>query len=381
MKAVIEDTFPDDNFWASYENLWKESMSRSVFQAPHFLRYLTGVYRGKTAIYKYYSAEGELKGAAFFRKEGNSFNLLSDVKSDHNFFIIPREFGPEEVKSFFTGFHEELKKRNWSLTLNNLAQWAPYYPIFEDTGRKSDLFWLGTDYSNCPVLEEESSDLISTNVDKSREHRVKTNKLIKEQGAVFEIFKEDEDLDAWVEQFCKYHVERWKGTSTPSKYYQEQSRNFLKECLKSWIQDGVLVRFSIKKGDQRIAFVIGLLEGDALIHHSTSYDAEYYKLSPGKVLTYLIIQWMKQMGLKKLDFGEGNEDYKFVYANKIYPLGRVFISSRSNYFFKMNAHLKKIRRAQLQNNPKLRKLYHETIWPAGQKVKSIFLPFIPINFF
>ncbi|MCB0575461.1 MAG: hypothetical protein KDC61_12955, partial [Saprospiraceae bacterium] len=44
----------------------------------------------------------------------------------------------------------------------------------------------------------------------------------------------------------------------------------LLDSLRAWIGDKILVRFSIKKDGQRIAFVIGLREGDALIHHSTS---------------------------------------------------------------------------------------------------------------
>ncbi len=99
------------------------------------------------------------------------------------------------------------------------------------------------------------------------------------------------------------------------------------------------------------------------------------------MLTYKIIQWMRKTGLNKLDFGEGGEDYKFMYTNTVYPLGRVFVSGKSNLTFILNAQLKKFKRSQLQNNPKLRKLYHEAIWPAGQKVKSMVFPFLPLDFF
>lgn len=381
MKAVIDESFQEDGFWDVYTELWENCLHKSVFQAPCFLRHLADTCRNKIAVFKYYSPEGQLRGAVFFRKERMGYNLLSDIKSDHNFFVLHRDCSEDEIKTFFALFFREVKMKNWALTLNNLAEWASYYQVFLEAGKQSNLFWLDTHYSICPVLERETPELLTANIEQSREHRIKTKKLIDEQHAVFEIFREEEDLDEWVSQFCRLHIERWKGTSTPSKYAEKSNRVFLKECLKAWIKDGVLIRFSIKKGEERIAFVIGLLEGNALIHHSTSYDAQYYKISPGKVLTYKIIQWMRKTGLNKLDFGEGGEDYKFMYTNTVYPLGRVFVSAKSNLTFILNAQLKKFKRSQLQNNPKLRKLYHEAIWPVGQKVKSMVLPFLPLDFF
>lgn len=379
-KGIISHAYPEQSFWDNYTRLWSNSQNKSVFQSPHYLQFLANKFKEHIAIYQF-KIDEKLKGAAFFRKEGKVFHFLSDVKSDHNFFIIDRECNQEQVQAFFDRFYEELKKNNWTLTLKNLALWAPYHDVFEEAGKRSNLFWMCMEYSMCPVLEEESPEQLSALVDKSREHRIKTKKLIDEQDGVFEIFRAEEDLDVWVRQFCKFHIERWEGTPSPSKYKGEQAQIFLKECLSSWARDGVLVRFSIRKGEERIAFVIGLLEEGTLIHHATSYDAGYYKLSPGKVLTYLIIQWMKQMGLNKLDFGEGAEDYKFAYANKTYPLGRAFISSRANYPYIVNTHFIKLKRTQLQNNPRLRKLYHEALWPVRRKVKSFFHSLFSLIFF
>ena len=376
---IIDCCMPDEVFWEAYATLWKESVMRSVFQAPNYIRMLGTVYRNDIAVCRYSTTDGQLKGATFFRKEGHAYRFLSDLKSDHNFIVFHNTITAEETADFFHQFFEAIKKKNWSLILNNHPFWAPYMDMLAAAGRASGLFYLNTRYSVCPLMQAETPQALLDEIRQSREHRTKTNRLMNEQKAVLEIFYGDEYLDEWLEQFCKLHIERWENTAYPSKYKDPEQKVFLRECILAWIKDEVIARFSISLGGKRIAFVIGFMEEQTLIHHSTSYDATYYKISPGKVLTMLIIQWMAERGLNRLDFGEGAEEYKYAYANTNQELGRIFISPVRNLPFILKAKYKDMSRKHLKSHPKLKNIYHNRIWPAGLKLKAAILSLAPID--
>ena len=381
MFTIILESFPDEVFWEAYQVLWDNSMYPNAFKSPNYIRSLASTHRDMLIVFAGWAAPQQLKGAVFFRKSGNVLKLLSDVRSDHNFFTFHRDCSNSDISVFFNSLFAEVKTRKWSLLLNNLPYWAPYHDIFTKASRQSGLFCLHTNHSICAMLEAGSPESLPEEIEKSKEHRAKTHKLLEVQKAVFEVFEDEEDIENWVDGYCRFHIERWKGTPSPSKFVFQEERAVLLDSLRAWIGDKILVRFSIKKDGQRIAFVIGLREGDALIHHSTSYDPEYFKISPGKVLTYKIIHWMKGQGMSRLDFGEGAEEYKFTYANKVYPLGKSFISARTNVPFILNAKISKFKREQVKRNPALRQFYRLKIWPAGQRVKALFFTFMPFDLF
>ncbi|MBK8195104.1 MAG: hypothetical protein IPK76_18525 [Lewinellaceae bacterium] len=101
---------PDEAFWEAYAMLWNESIMRSVFQSPNYIRMLGTVYRNDLAVCRYGTTDGQLKGAIFFRKEDHAYRFLSDLKSDHNFIVFHNTITPEETADFFHRFFEEIKK-------------------------------------------------------------------------------------------------------------------------------------------------------------------------------------------------------------------------------------------------------------------------------
>lgn len=137
----------------------------------------------------------------------------------------------------------------------------------------------------------------------------------------------------------------------------------------SWAKDGVLVRFAVKVGGERIAFVICLIQQNSLIHHSTAYDEEFYKYSPGKALILIIAEWMKNNGLNILDFGEGAESYKYAYTNKELELNEISVSSISNISFILKVKLRQILREKISENPKLIKFYKEKLKPLTHRAR------------
>jgi CelD/BcsL family acetyltransferase involved in cellulose biosynthesis len=94
--------------------------------------------------------------------------------------------------------------------------------------------------------------------------------------------------------------------------------------LSGWAAEGLLVRFAIRLGTQRVALVAGLRAGTRLIYHNVAMSPLAEKHRAGHVLIRLIGLWMAERGFDTLDFGAGGEEYKSRYANGDDPLWRVF---------------------------------------------------------
>lgn len=369
MTASITYPCPDQGFWAEYTELWENSTHRPVFKSPHYVQYLANRFKEGLAIYQFI-LDGKLKGVAFFRKDGNEYRLLTDVKADHNFFVLHKSLTEEDIAVFFKCFFAEVKKERWALTMLVQPAWASYMAAFEKAALESGLFFDITKRSVCPVLEEATPKKLFDKLNSSRELRYRVNRIRSQLDGEFEILTGDEDLDNWTKKFCSLHQKRWEGSGSPSKYKDEQAQIFLKNCLLAWVKDKSLVRFSVKVGGERVAFVVCLLQQNTLIHHSTAYNEEFYKYSPGKALILTIGQWMLDEGLNVLDFGEGAEPYKYAYTNKELPLNQIAISNHSNFPFILKVKLKKAVRKRIIKNPGLKKFYNEKIRPLKSIVST-----------
>jgi hypothetical protein len=375
MRGNITYAYPDSDFWSAYDRLWENSIQKPVFQTPRFIQYLAQKFRQSLAVYQYYD-DDKLVGAAFFRKDGNIYKLLSEIKADYNFFVIDKNCREDETKGFFRTFFEEVKKQKWTMILSYQPSWAPYMPSFKQAGKQEHVYLNVSRHSIAPVLQTDTPEEMMERFKKSKELKYSMNRLIKQQGAVFEVFTDDTDIDNWSDQFCRCHVKRWSNTPTPSRYDNAEMQELNRECMRAWAKDHYLVRFSVRIGDERIAFNAVLIQEDTIIGHAQSFDPDYHKFSPGKALMYAIGEWMLEHRFRKLDFGKGGEAYKANMTNLEPELHKIFISNYSNLPFVLKTRLE----TTLRSNSGLIRLYRQKIKPRlqgarimlGRKAKSIF---------
>lgn len=339
MKTSVQFDLPDGKFWKDYEVLWKNAEVRSPFQSPDYLRHLVNHFQGNIAILSF-NTEEKMLGAIFLRIQKRTYYFLTDIKSDHNFFIFHHSTPLIEKRAILKEFLAIVKKKKWHVILNNLPSWASYMGIFREEIQASGLFWANFNHTVCKVLETDTPEDLYQRFHQSKELRYRMNRLINQQTAAFEVLVGSENLEEWTNDFCRMHVKRWQDTATPSKYEEARNCNILKTSMAAWISSGVLARFSVKVGEKRIAYVICLLQGITLIHHSTAYDMEFSKYSPGKALLLFISEWMAKNGLTRLDFGEGGEVYKDEFANKELTLSRIFLARKYNLSFILKILLK-----------------------------------------
>ncbi|MBK9335344.1 MAG: GNAT family N-acetyltransferase [Lewinellaceae bacterium] len=184
---------------------------------------------------------------------------------------------------------------------------------------------------------------------------------------VFEVFRDDTDLEQWVQAYCNAHIWRWADTPTPSSFRDSERQEFFLGCLRAWNQDGVLVRFSIKNATGRIGLVVGLLEENSLVFHATTFDPEYSKYSPGKALIYYIASWMMEQKMRILDFGDGNEAYKYEVADQERVLNRIFVCGKTQFNFIARTKLIQF----VKEHPNMYNWYQNELKPWTAKAKAM----------
>ncbi|MFN0013932.1 MAG: GNAT family N-acetyltransferase [Saprospiraceae bacterium] len=355
---------PDAAFWERYARLWQNSQHRSPFQSPSILRYYAEQNVGKVAVFQC-ERDNELLGAALFKRDDNHYSFLSDLKTDANFFIIHRECDSADMRQFFENLLESIQRENWALMLNHKPAWAGYMDILESVIRKSPMYAMSLDYSVCPIVEAESPEALFKEVSASRNTRYKLNKFVKQENGSFEVLTDGADLDQWAEDFCTAHMLRWAPTPTPSAYRDPARRQFLRNCLHAWQADGVLVRFALRTDKGRVGLMVGLLEDNTLIYHTPTFHPDCAHVSPGRVLVYYITSWMSENGLSRLDFGDGNEPYKYYVASKDQVLRRIFLSRKSNLQFILKTRFIKV----VRENQAIFQLYQNKIKPMYRNLK------------
>lgn len=337
MEATARSTFvsldPDHGHWAAYAELWRASTARCPFQAPAILRWHGQTTSDATRLFALRDERG-LRAAVVLRQNASGgLSFLSDLKTDVNRFLFHHEADEPTKRAFFDGLFRTVVAEGLALTLNSQPGDHPDTLLLLAGAKEAGLHTTVVENSACPVVEAATPGYLFDHVNGLRELRYRVNKLRNQQNAVFEVFTDEAQLDAWTEDFQNTHVRRWSGTATPSSFQDPARRAFVTGCLRAWAADGLLTRFSVRTAEGRIGFVIGLRAPDTLIHHSTTYDPAHAKSSPGKALIHVIAGWMHDNGLRILDFGDGREAYKFTVATGERPLHRIFIARRGDLRF------------------------------------------------
>lgn len=363
---TVTTGIPDGQFWDQFRNLWNNSLGKCPFKAPSLLQYFIQRTKKEIVVFQYHQG-GELRGAVLFGKQNDNLSFLSDLKTDFNYFVVHQDCTPEEMASFFSFILDKVGQEDWSLTLNNQPAWAEYMPSLEKAMESSGLYWQKLPYSVCPRVEAESPQALFQHIHGFRELRYRVNKLINQEKAVFEVFTDGAELEKWVDEFCDAHVLRWANTPTPSHLQSKEARQFLLSCLSAWNRDGLLVRFSVKVEGHRIGFIVGLRQMQTMVHHSTTYHPDFKKSSPGKALIHFMAEWMHHNGMNILDFGDGNEAYKYTVANAEHVLLRIFVSCKSNLKYRGKAWMV----GWVKNHPKAYDLYQRRLKPWAIKTATL----------
>jgi CelD/BcsL family acetyltransferase involved in cellulose biosynthesis len=124
-----------------------------------------------------------------------------------------------------------------------------------------------------------------------------------------------EEVMGYLDTFFQQHIRRRALTDTPSLFLDERQRAFYREVVRALAPTGWLLFSVVLFNQAPIAFHFGFEYGNRIIWYKPSFDADYFKHSPGEVLIKYLLEYALEREVAEFDFTIGEEDFKYRFAN------------------------------------------------------------------
>ncbi|MBA3010524.1 MAG: GNAT family N-acetyltransferase [Proteobacteria bacterium] len=320
------------DFKIEIKRLWEKDPFSNPFASPSFIEILVEkvVAKGQMVIIARGYSDLSILSALWLLRLDKSRNLhfLQYYLCDYASPIYDSHTSVEDLSQGIADVIQTIQPRH--ILLEPLPEWGHTLCAARDGIKKAGYKYKAVPFGRVPhVRGATDSDGVIKFKKLFNRHRSLnnyTNQLKREKGFFFEINETGMHIDQWADQFCEAHDKRWEPTATPSKYKDKQPREDLKKALKAWAKDKVLIRFSICVVNRRITFVVGLKTGKEIIYFHTARLPVYNKLGTGNITIRLMGLWMADNGYNTMDFGRGNEAYKYYFANETQRIWRIYAS-------------------------------------------------------
>lgn len=125
-------------------------------------------------------------------------------------------------------------------------------------------------------------------------------------------------LEAMIRQKTQRYIETrgWDGFDRPGY------RDYFRQMTERLGSGGAVHVCAVQLDDKVIAAHWGLVAGARFYSLMPSFDAEWSRFSPGRLLLEDLIAWSYAHGITCFDFGIGDESYKVEFRDAILPLFR-----------------------------------------------------------
>ena len=212
-------------------DVWSQDPNASAFAAPLFLgvRARDLAADGATAILARAVSEGG-RTIAFWPLMLDRTGILrfvQDEYADHCTCASVPALGDDELGE---GVAQVLQRvRPAGVFFKNIPPWGRTLGAVR--AGLSRTGWSHTAFpaTPCPVISVEpgpdAADRFRREIERHKRVRGYQNRLARERDYVFEVFRDDEDLESWTDQFCDIHEWQWNRTCTPSRYRNGRARD------------------------------------------------------------------------------------------------------------------------------------------------------------
>lgn len=134
---------------------------------------------------------------------------------------------------------------------------------------------------------------------------------LKREGELkFHRVENEHEIEPIMNEFFKLHCERWKNTSTPSKYEDSKEREFVLRVVKNLFKRDLLYLAYLTHNDNIIVTHFGMTYGKTNYLYRHAMNMEYRKFSLGHLFAYYLLHDSYKEGYEVIDFLRGNEEYK-----------------------------------------------------------------------
>jgi len=286
----------------------------TIFLRSSFLRAAQRAFAEKLPLITVRAVDsvGHLVGGAIFVVRGSSAELLGTGPSDYLDIPVDASLSADVAGDLQKQIVEELFRQNASITSIQLSH------LIEGRGTPAHLARLDglylTPMRTMPAPRIGRSEILKLASKASL--RRPDNRLARMGRVSCQHFTTANDILPRLDRFFEQHVERWKGTSSPSLFENPVQRGFYRTLTSELSESGSLRYTEIRFNDELAAAHFGFLMNGAFIWYKPSFNPTMADLSPGVVLMRRLLLLAMEEGAKEFDFTIGDEDFKRRYATE-----------------------------------------------------------------
>lgn len=153
---------------------------------------------------------------------------------------------------------------------------------------------------------------------KRRENYLRRKKWLEAQsGYRIEISTEATQLGRPMTEFFRLHALRWQADGGSAGINGARVEAFHRDATYLLAQQGKLRLYTLWLGDEALASVYGIVNGDTFYYYQSGMDPKWRGHSVGLVLLGKTFEDAIGLGLRHYDFLRGDEVYKSEWASKV----------------------------------------------------------------
>lgn len=167
-----------------------------------------------------------------------------------------------------------------------------------------------------------------------REMQYRERRMRKHFSPELVVITEPNEIISEVSEFEKRRLAAWKARNRyhelPLLTRSVRLAIFLQQVCQrlSELQAAYLAHLRVEK--QPIASGLYMAKGKHLHLYLRTYDGEYQRYSPGIILDWLMMKYAIDHGFEILDYGRGDEPYKFLLGGHRYDLRNLLLISQAS---------------------------------------------------
>ena len=260
----------------------------------------------------------DLAGIAPLMISGHSsrktLQFVGNGKSDYCDFLI-RTQKEAILFTLFDHIFQNIHKWDY-ICLNNIPKSSSSVEILAKICESYRCRFITGNLYQCPTLvmkgfEKETVDLINKPSLKRR-----YNYFSKSGRLSFVNITNQKEAQELLDIFFQQHIKRWDKRGMSSLFLNTKNRDFYRELTRNMLAKGWLLFSMLEYNDKPIAFHFGFDYNSRVIWYKPSFDIDYFKHSPGKVLLRFLIEFALSNGNSELDFTLGDEPFKQEFSNQ-----------------------------------------------------------------
>lgn len=238
---------------------------------------------------------------------------IGSVQSDYLIPILSKEHSPQkQIKKAIEKIYED--KQSWDfIDWCDIPEGSTFDRHLANYLEEGSILSKRKRTFICPylILDKDFENIKNKYDRKLVKEILRKIRRLKRNGELnYHHVTEKKQIEPTLNAFFEFHCDRWKNTSTPSKYEHKKERDHALEAAKSLFNSNHLHLSYLTYNKDIAAVEFALADEQKIYLYLTAFNKEYRKHSVGNILLYKLIANACEQGYQVVDFTRGEESYK-----------------------------------------------------------------------